>query len=187
MSSEKSHGVSPELAKNAEILAEGGQERLRELQEKLEQRAEQTNDNDIEKARHEALELAHEKPEVEPDTLEYPQEIRPITKADKDKAFNDTMHSIRKQMNPAERTFSKIIHNPVVEKTSQVVGSTIARPNLILGGAIGTIVVVSIVYIVAKKYGYTLSGFEAIGSFVLGWVIGALVEYIRVGFRGKTT
>lgn len=84
----------------------------------------------------------------------------------------------------ASRTFSRVIHNPVIEKTSEVVGNTVARPNLVISGAIGAIASV-IVYFIARKYGYPLSGFETIGLFILGWAIGAIIEFARVGFLNK--
>ena len=92
------------------------------------------------------------------------------------------MANIQKDMKPASRAFSKVIHNKVVEKTSDVVASTVARPNLIIAGGLGTLILCSAVYLIAKQYGYVLSGFEAIGTFILGWVIGAIIEFARVGF-----
>lgn len=85
-------------------------------------------------------------------------------------------------MTPASRAFSKVIHHPVVDKVSDTVGNTIARPNLIIAGGLGTLILCSAVYLIAKQYGYVLSGFEAIGTFLLGWGIGAVIEYARVGF-----
>ena len=91
---------------------------------------------------------------------------------------------MQSQLNAPSRAFSKVIHNPVVEKTSDVVGNTVARPNLVIAGALGAIASV-VVYIIAKTYGYELSGFETIGLFILGWAIGAIIEYVRVGLLNK--
>ena len=96
------------------------------------------------------------------------------------------MKAIRKDMNPAERTFSKVIHNPVVSKVSDTLGNTVARPNLILAGSLGTLILCSIVYIVAKIYGYAIDGFWAIGTFLVGWAIGAVIEFARVGFKNSS-
>lgn len=91
------------------------------------------------------------------------------------------MKQVHSQLSAPSRTFSKVIHNPVVEATSEVVGNTIARPNLIIAGAIGAIASI-VVYMLAKRYGYALSGFETIALFIVGWLIGAIIEYARVGF-----
>lgn len=95
------------------------------------------------------------------------------------------MARVQAEMSPPARVFSKIIHSKAVEKTSEVVGATIARPNAILSGAIVAFVLVLAVYLVAKNLGYVLSGFETIGAFIVGWVIGTLYDYFRVMITGK--
>ena len=88
-------------------------------------------------------------------------------------------------MSAQSRAFSKVIHNPGVEKTSEALGSTVARPNAILSGAVFAFVLTLGVYLVARYYGYTLSGFESIGAFVLGWVIGIIYDFLKVMITGK--
>lgn len=143
---------------------------------------------EVETARNEALELAKSQ-EVEPaaqaEKAKPDRQPDKPTKVDLDANFERTMTSIRKDMTPASRTLSKIIHNPTVDKISNVVGSTVARPNLILAGALGTLVICTVIYMVAKFYGYRLSGSEAIVTFILGWMVGAIVEFARVGMSSK--
>ncbi len=90
-------------------------------------------------------------------------------------------------MKPASKVFSKVIHNPIIDKVSTATEKTIARPNLVLAGALGTIILCGIIYFVAKTYAYPLSGSEAIATFIVGWVIGAIIEYMRVGFFNQRT
>lgn len=186
--SEKLKGVSPEQQAGAERLEESRAEVVAELERKLEKNAEKTTAENLENARHEALELAQEKEveqaPAESSSKEVERPEKPI-KRDLDASFNQTMTHIRKDMSPASRTFSKVIHNPVVDKTSEFVGNTVARPNLILAGAIGTLIIGTSIYLVAKNYGYVLSGFEAIGASVLGWAVGAIIEFARVGLKNK--
>lgn len=140
-----------------------------------------------ERVTNEALELAESaekrpEPETEkPNAIEQDRPLKP-TKAELNANFDQAMTQIQSKMSPASRTFSKVIHNPVVDKASSAVGNTIARPNLILAGSIGTLVACSLIYLVSKHYGYELSGSEAIATFVVGWAIGAVVEFARVGF-----
>lgn len=110
--------------------------------------------------------------------------VRKVTKKQKDTEYKKTMKAIQSEMSAPSRTFSKVIHNPVVEKTSEVVGSTIARPNAILAGSTTAFIAVAIVYLIAKQYGYVLSGFESIAAFVLGWLVGIAFDYIRLLIRG---
>jgi hypothetical protein len=101
-------------------------------------------------------------------------------------AFDKTMTEIQSEMSPASRTFSKVIHNPAVEKSSEVIGNTVARPNAILSGSAAAFILTAGIYLVAKHFGYSLSGTETIATFVLGWVIGLIYDYIRVLIFGKS-
>ena len=78
-----------------------------------------------------------------------------------------------------------MIHHKAVEQTSELLGSTIARPNAILAGAIGAFVITLAIYLIAKNFGYRLSGSESIAGFVVGWIIGLLFDYFRVMITGK--
>lgn len=108
-----------------------------------------------------------------------------LSKKDKKASFKQTMNRAQAEMSPSERIFSKFIHTPSVEKTSEFVGKTVARPNAILAGSISALILVSIVYATARTYGFRLSGFETIAAFILGWVIGVVFDFLRVMVTGK--
>lgn len=108
---------------------------------------------------------------------------RATSKQARDKAYKDILRHTQAEMKPAARNFSKVIHQPVVEKASAAAGSTVARPNAILFGALFALILSGGVYIIAKYYGYTLSGFETIAAFAIGWVFGMLVDFVRVALR----
>lgn len=183
---EKLQGLSPEQQRGAEALKEAGERASAELEKKLERSAEKSTGENLEDARREALELAKTKEQEKPAKSEKAKESpeKPVER-DLDASFAKTMNHIRKDMSPASRAFSKVIHNPVVDKTSEIIGSTIARPNLILAGAIGILTIGLGIYLVAKSYGYVLSGFEMIGASILGWSVGAIIEFARVGLKNK--
>lgn len=111
----------------------------------------------------------------------------PLSKKQLDDSFDDTMQEVRKDMRAPSRAFSKFIHAKPIEKASEAVGSTVARPNAILSGAVAAFIVTLGVYLVARYYGYPLSGFETILSFIIGWAIGLLFDYFRVLITGKTS
>lgn len=185
--SEKIHGANPELARNAGELEQSAGEVERSAAEKLERRAERAAERQHEKlddARHEALEQAEASQTAETEKPVVSEAPRQITKADRTDSYRKTMKKMQSELSPASRTFSKVIHNPAVEKASEAIGSTVARPNLIIAGALGAISSV-IVYFIARHYGYVLSGSETIILFGCGWVIGAIIEYARVGFLNK--
>ena len=184
--SEKLHGANSELAKKAGELEQSASEIERSAAEKLERRAEQAVEQHekLDNARHEALEQAEASQTVETEKPSAPETPRQITKDDRTASYQKTMKKMQSELPPASRTFSKVIHNPAVEKASEAIGNTVARPNLIIAGALGAIASV-IVYFVARHYGYVLSGSETIILFGCGWVIGAIIEYARVGFLNK--
>jgi len=108
-----------------------------------------------------------------------------VSKKEQKASYDHHMKKLQEELPAVQRGFSKVIHNAAVEKTSEVVGSTVARPNAILAGAVVAFFAVLVVYLVAKHYGYVLSGFETIGAFIVGWVLGVLYDFFRVMITGK--
>lgn len=186
--SEKLRNI-PEQDSSPEELEHIGAERRKELHEAIEQKTERHES--VDEARHEALERAqsHEKESKkhENERLESPAERRrgPISKRERDASFQTTMHEVQSQMSAPSRLFSKFIHNKSIERTSEVVGATVARPNAILSGAIFAFVLTLSVYIVAKNLGYPLSGFETIASFIIGWALGVTYDFVKVMVTGR--
>lgn len=108
-----------------------------------------------------------------------------ISKKQKETSFKRQMKEIQSKEPPVSRVFSKVIHNKVVEKTSDIVGSTVARPNAILAGAVTAFLLTLIIYVTAKIIGYQLSGSETIAAFIIGWVLGIVYDYLKVVVTGK--
>ena len=143
-----------------------------------------------ERARVEALESAVSveaggKERQSSDEHRLPQRRGPVGKKQKEASFKRQMSEVQAELSPSSRTFSKIIHNKAVEKTSDIIGSTIARPNAILAGSVTAFILTLLVYVIAKNIGYKLSGFETIGAFIIGWVIGIIYDYLRLIVTGK--
>lgn len=106
-------------------------------------------------------------------------------RSNREASFKHQMKAIQADMSLSRRTFSKVIHNRVIEKTSDVAASTIARPNAILAGSICAFILTLGVYVVAKSVGYRLSGFETIAAFIFGWILGIAYDYLRLLIAGK--
>lgn len=178
--------TSVEAPKNAAELYEAQEKRA-------EQAAEQAPDTEriAEKARAEvetaikAEAGSAEKEAKQPKATSAPRRHGAPSKKERKAAFDKEMSHVRSHLSGPQRAFSKVIHTPVVEKTSEVVGSTIARPNAILSGAFVAFVLVLAVYLVSKNFGYVLSGFETIAAFIIGWVLGVLYDYLRILITGK--
>lgn len=186
---EQLNGSHEHYTNPGEIEAAGDKQR-EILREQHEKGLEQSPDNREEDARAEALEKAtasrHEKQLAT--THEHTAGERRrgvISRKERDASYQATMKEIQTHMTPAERTFSKVIHNKAVEQASEALAGTVARPNAILSGAVAAFVISLTTLLIAKHYGYRLSGFEAIGAFAAGWLIGILYDFFKVMITGK--
>lgn len=185
-----------QLQNNGEFgveAAEKAGERLEQLENNHERSVEnsvESAEKQAERARVEALEsaVAVEKGGAEKKKPSEPTLTRrtKISHGEQNTEFKRRMSSIRGSMSPASKAFSNVIHAPIIEKTSEVVGATVARPNAILTGAIAAFLLSTAVYLIAKNIGYSLSGFETIGAFIGGWAIGMLYDYLRMMIIGRS-
>ncbi len=197
MGAEQFHGEAPEAKspENKELSPEQLESYLK-AEAAVERASEKSNVENGEKAekeaRHEALKEAisvesgsAEKKRKEAAGSPAKRRHGVVSKKERDASYKHHMKQLQGELKPSQRAFSKFIHNPVVEKTSDAVGNTIARPNAVLSGAVVAFFLVLGVYLVSKYYGYTLSGFETIGAFIAGWILGILYDFFKVMITGK--
>ena len=187
MANNEKHTIkSHESSKNIEqfgAIAHERNEAIRETIEKAEK--EQRNHNISERevlAR--ARELA-DKNQAETEQPQSPAEKRrgPITKKQLNDSFKSQMKYAETEMTGAERLVSRFIHLKPIDKSADVIGSTIARPNSMLSGSIAAFLSITILYFVSKHYGYPLSGFETAGAFIAGWVVGLMYDQLVKLFK----
>ncbi len=143
-----------------------------------------------ERSSAEALEHAAEVEKQRAEQERAQQELSPKTerlhtKQERQEQYNAIMSETRSHMRPTSRAFSKVIHNRAVEATSEALGKTVARPNAILSGSMSAFIITLVVYIVARYFGYPLSGSETMLAFAAGWLIGILFDYLRTMITGK--
>lgn len=191
--SEREQNTSSEKYIDNRELEKSADQQHEKILESIENKAERSGESSresIDKSRERANELAHEadkhnreadQPNAE--KAESAPDINP--RAKRKEAYEHTMSEMRSSLSPARRAFSNVIHNPVVENVSEVAGKTVARPNAILGGSMMAFFVVLIVFLVARQYGYPLSGSETILAFGVGWVLGIVFDYLRVMITGR--
>jgi hypothetical protein len=184
-------GQNPE-AKDTRALEKEGDALREKLRDEHERYEKKSPENNVENAKHEALETANkierEQANTEKERTASPAEKRangPISKSQLDANFNKEMDDVRSQLSAPSRAFSKFIHNKGVEKVSDAAGNTIARPNAILSGAVFAFALTLATFLVAKNLGYPLSGFETIGAFALGWVLGIVYDFLKVMITGR--
>lgn len=107
------------------------------------------------------------------------------TKSSRQKAYKTIMKQTQEELSAPSRAFSKLIHNPAVEKVSEAFGATVARPNAVLSGAAFSFLLTLGVYLVARMNGYPLSGTETIAAFIGGWGLGLIFDFFKVMITGK--
>ncbi len=184
MSEHEKQPRTPETRGISELAAERSVEigRRHEAKENTE-----TSEARTERATQEAKEKAEsaEKHRLKEPTEEKHQYPIHTSKMAREKTYKQTMSAVRSHMSPPARVFSQVIHNPAVEQASDFVGKTIARPDAILSGSVFALVAVAGLYITAKFIGFSLSGFETIAAFVIGWILGIIFDAIKAVFRGR--
>lgn len=100
--------------------------------------------------------------------------------------FDATMTDITRPMPTSQRFFSKLIHLKGLEAASDILGSTLARPNALLSGAFFSFALTLGAYFLAKNLGYSLSGFESIGAFTFGWLLGLTYDFLKLMVTGRS-
>ena len=168
-----SHERTGEIS-NAEIHEHN--ERMKAHHESAAERA-RDKAQEREAAHYEAKELAKPKEDYKTETEKPKHTELPHTKAEKDHGFDTIMHHVRQNMSKPERAFSGFIHKPVIEKTSEVLGKTVARPSGIAGATIAAFIGLLSIYSIAKFAGFSLSGSEMPLLLAAGFAIGLFAEW----------
>jgi flagellar biosynthesis/type III secretory pathway protein FliH len=182
--------ASPELAPRT---PESGVEKPRDFEgaaEKIDHKNEKHETHEeaergIEKAREEVNKEAISGREAGSSEHDAKSEPTPTPHRSRKESYEHTMKTVRNELSGPSRAFSKVIHNPVVERTSELVGSTVARPNAILSGSLFAALSVLGLYLMARHYGFSLQGSETIITFVIGWAIGVMFDLLRGMITGK--
>ena len=81
---------------------------------------------------------------------------------------------------------SKFIHQKIIESVSEVGAKTIARPSGIIGGGLLALVGSLLVLVVARKVGFEVPYSLFAVLFIIGFVLGLIVEFTRNIFKKIT-
>lgn len=101
-----------------------------------------------------------------------------INKQLKDMAFSRALTRARKKLSLPSKAFSKVIHNEVVDKTSEVLGKTVARPAGLLWGSVLAFIGTTALLWITRHYGYEYNYLMLIILFVGGLIIGNVAELL---------
>jgi hypothetical protein len=100
-----------------------------------------------------------------------------VNKDLKNMAYRRTLRRTQQQLSAPSRTLSKIIHQPAIEASSEVIGKTIARPSGILSGGIVAFFGSSVFLWITRHYGYEYSFLLMLLLFVGGFCLGLMLEF----------
>lgn len=97
--------------------------------------------------------------------------------------YKHTVASLQRHLKPVSRSFSRVIHQPVIERTSEALEKTVARPSILNGALWMAALIGTVFYIFARQYGYQLSGSEMLFALIAGAGIGLVGEVIWRAFK----
>lgn len=167
----KPHVEKNEIPKNHEVKTNKSETETAISPEKAKE--------NLESLRHEVAEKAISKEDVvigssEKESANTSQPL--IDKELKGVMLTRTIARVQKHLKPAERTFSKVIHNKPVDKISSVGEKTVARPYGILGGALLAFLGSVFSTFISKQFGLNYNLFLFVLLFGAGYIIATLLE-----------
>jgi len=110
-----------------------------------------------------------------------------VNKHLKETAFTRSLTRTRKKLSAPSKAFSKVIHVPVIDKSSEFIGRTVARPTSMLWGAMFAFIGTSGLLWVTKYYGYEYNYLLVVMLFVGGAILGTLAEFTWHSLRRSKT
>lgn len=173
--------LQPKNSAEAREQLDGIGEKLRNSAEKSREK-EDSNKEKLE-ARKSIDTLAISGKEKAPSGSEQKQQRQAVSSAHKRQTYEATMKRVEAQLPNYQRTFSRFVNNPRVDRVSNVVGRTIARPSGIVGGGLFAVVGLLVLTYYANEIGFALSGTEFILLLVAGWAIGIVLDLVLTTVR----
>lgn len=130
-------------------------------------------------AKHEAISNAETHIDKSADNTPSPVVIQ---KHHKKHAYKQTLKSVRRQLPVADRAFSYIIHQPVIEKISDISSKTIARPSGLLSAGVVALLGNIILLYMSRHFGFRYNYFVFTALLVLGYTLGIFIEILSKVF-----
>lgn len=158
---------------------DASREQLRSAIEQEADKAEQDSSGDAaEQARQKIKQEAKPAKETTLDDNDQPSPSS-FVPTDRSTSFKQTMTDVRAKLSKTEQRYSKVIHQPVIEKLSDAASKSIGRSSLLLGGFMATFIGSMVIYTNARTNGYGISNLTfLVVLFVIGAIIGLILEIV---------
>lgn len=166
------------------VSPEKQREQHEHLANNLERKAEQAHNKPAEHIEHiradieRVAEEAEKTQERQAAHEQQPVHHHYITKKIKKEQYQNTLKQVRGQLPKSQQKFSSFVHQPAVERISEVSAKTIARPSGILGGASFALLGSFIVLSIAHHIGFEVPNTIFIALFILGFAAGIISEVL---------
>lgn len=99
-----------------------------------------------------------------------------ITKKIKAEQYQKTLKHIQVMLPKRQQKFSVFIHQPAVERASEVGAKTLARPSGIIGGALLALMGSLTVILIARRIGFEVPNSIFAVLFIIGFALGIIIE-----------
>jgi hypothetical protein len=141
----------------------------------------------LNEARQEVHELASPKERLALPVDEKPSDNQPlfIDKTVKTLKFKQTLKQIRAQLPASQRVLSKVVHQPMVQKASELSAKTVTRPSGLLGGGLFAFVGSALYFYLAKHVGFEYNYLLFTLLFIGGFLVGVVLEFALWAVRPK--
>lgn len=96
----------------------------------------------------------------------------------KSTAYTRTLSRIQQKLSKPDRTFSRAVHSPLIDKVSTVCNHTVARPSGLLGGSISAFFGSVVILYFSKQYGFRYNYLILFLLFIGGFLAGAIIELL---------
>lgn len=94
-----------------------------------------------------------------------------------------SLSHVQNRLKPAEKSFSKVIHQPLIRRVSETTAQNITRPSGLLGGGlvafIGSLIYLWLTRVANVTYNYFVFLVLFVGGFLLGVGVEWLLFFIR--------
>jgi hypothetical protein len=98
-------------------------------------------------------------------------------------AYRKTIRQVQTSLNPIPRAFSKIAHQPAIEKISDISAQTIARPWGVLIGGVVALLGSFFVIVVSRKIGFEYNYSVILILYIAGYSAGSVYELARKSLK----
>lgn len=177
------HKIQHETSQSHEELVSNEQHEKAEKsrQEALEKAKQEQSEVNLAELREQAKAEAESTDDVtinEAENANEPDGVIGFQNLLKTDAYKQTLKRIQARLTPADRAFSKVVHNKAIDSVSNVGAKTVARPSGLLGGSICAFLGSLGLLYSAKYYGFRYNYLMFFIFFIGGFAIGLLLEVV---------